>query len=113
MRIELIANPEQEGILYEEKLEALREGYRIGAAIPPIVAVQTSVDTAMIIEGHHRAIVAKEFGIEPAVIIISAARLRRYNAEGMSYDDIEYDVQYRAHKAQALKAQRKGGKLAE
>jgi diguanylate cyclase (GGDEF)-like protein len=93
--IDLMPNPDQQGIIYDDKLESLREGYKEGANIPPIVALAGG----QIIGGHHRDMVSRELGINPDKVLISSARLDRYNQEGLSWDDIEFEAQRRAKKA--------------
>lgn len=103
--VELLPDPEQQGILDDENIEALVEAYKSGADIPPIIAQRLPNSRLQIYEGHHRYEAAKIAGVTPDVIVKSARWLRREQANACRVE-VEYFAQRRFERFVELMYQR-------
>jgi hypothetical protein len=87
--VDLFPDPQQEGFLDADNVAQIKKAIEEGKNLPPIVARENG----QIIEGHHRAEAYKQLGKRPERITVSDAEFERMQSEGMTRDEIEYEVQ--------------------
>lgn len=103
--VEIYPDPEQQGILYEENVEALAEAYKTGDDVPPILVQRLPNGDLEIVEGHHRYEASRVAGVSPDIIVKTPVWIRRQKDDS-EWLDIEYMAQRRFERYAQLLYQR-------